>query len=160
MCHLFCFTSSHTHTHTVTHTHTHCQTHTHTHTHTVKHTHIHTHTHTHTLSQTHTLSHTHTYTHTYKHTSAMAHVLVAHGADINLHGGSDSWTPLFYAAMAGEKCIRRLHYFVHQNVHAMVYENNIVTAVLCNVSHLPLFLWQLLGDITHIIPPLGYTGLI
>ncbi len=32
----------------------------------------------------------------------MARLLVSHGADVNLHGGSDSWTPLFYAAMAGE----------------------------------------------------------
>ncbi len=34
--------------------------------------------------------------------SEMARLLVSHGADVNLHGGSDSWTPLFYAAMAGE----------------------------------------------------------
>ena len=34
--------------------------------------------------------------------SEMARVLVSHGAHVNLHGGSDSWTPLFYAAMAGK----------------------------------------------------------
>ena len=28
-------------------------------------------------------------------------LLVANGASIDLHGGSDSWTPLMYAAMAG-----------------------------------------------------------
>lgn len=33
--------------------------------------------------------------------SAIVRVLVSHGADLNLHGGSDGWTPLFYAAMAG-----------------------------------------------------------
>ena len=31
----------------------------------------------------------------------MVRVLVAHGASIDLQGGSDSWTPLMYAAMAG-----------------------------------------------------------
>lgn len=33
--------------------------------------------------------------------SEMVRVLVAHGASIGLRGGSDSWTPLMYAAMAG-----------------------------------------------------------
>lgn len=33
--------------------------------------------------------------------SEMVQVLVAHGASIGLRGGSDSWTPLMYAAMAG-----------------------------------------------------------
>ena len=28
-------------------------------------------------------------------------LLVSHGADANIHGGSDSWSPLFYASMAG-----------------------------------------------------------
>ena len=27
---------------------------------------------------------------------------MAHGASIGLRGGSDSWTPLMYAAMAGK----------------------------------------------------------
>ena len=31
----------------------------------------------------------------------MVKLLVTHGANINLHGGSDWWTPLFYASMAG-----------------------------------------------------------
>ena len=34
-------------------------------------------------------------------TREMVKLLVTHGANINLHGGSDWWTPLFYAAMAG-----------------------------------------------------------
>ncbi len=29
-------------------------------------------------------------------------LLVSHGASIDLRGGTDSWTPLMYAAMAGE----------------------------------------------------------
>ena len=33
--------------------------------------------------------------------SEMVKVLVAHGASIDLRGGSDSWTPLMYSAMAG-----------------------------------------------------------
>ncbi len=28
-------------------------------------------------------------------------LLVAHGASLDLNGGSDSWVPLMYAAMAG-----------------------------------------------------------
>ena len=28
-------------------------------------------------------------------------LLISHGADVNLRGGCDGWTPLFYAAMAG-----------------------------------------------------------
>ena len=31
----------------------------------------------------------------------MVVLLVSHGADVNLHGGSDGWTPLLYSAMAG-----------------------------------------------------------
>ena len=34
--------------------------------------------------------------------SAIVRALASHGADLNLHGGSDGWTPLFYAAMAGK----------------------------------------------------------
>lgn len=43
------------------------------------------------------------------HSSEMVKVLVAHGASIDLRGGSDSWTPLMYAAMAGMLliCINR-----------------------------------------------------
>ena len=33
--------------------------------------------------------------------SEMVVLLVSHGADVNLHGGSDGWTPLLYSAMAG-----------------------------------------------------------
>ena len=31
----------------------------------------------------------------------LVELLISHGADVNLHGGCDGWTPLFYAAMAG-----------------------------------------------------------
>ena len=31
----------------------------------------------------------------------MARLLVAHGADVNLHGGSDSWTPLSHGWLVG-----------------------------------------------------------
>lgn len=36
-------------------------------------------------------------------------VLVSHGADLNVHGGSDGWTPLFYAAMAGNSPLGCVH---------------------------------------------------
>ena len=31
----------------------------------------------------------------------LVQLLISHGADVNLPGGRDGWTPLFYAAMAG-----------------------------------------------------------
>ena len=35
------------------------------------------------------------------HLSEMARLLVAHGADVNLHGDSDSWTPLSHGWLVG-----------------------------------------------------------
>ena len=40
----------------------------------------------------------HVYTCIYR---ELVELLISHGADVNLHGGCDGWTPLFYAAMAG-----------------------------------------------------------
>ena len=31
--------------------------------------------------------------------------LISHGADVNLRGGCDGWTPIFYAAMAGHSSL-------------------------------------------------------
>ena len=31
----------------------------------------------------------------------LVEVLISHGANVNLRGGCDGWTPVFYAAMAG-----------------------------------------------------------
>ena len=36
--------------------------------------------------------------------SDMVQLLVSYGATVDIRGGSDSWTPLFYAAMAGTSC--------------------------------------------------------
>lgn len=41
--------------------------------------------------------------------SGIVRVLVSHGADLNVHGGSDGWTPLFYAAMAGNSPLGYMH---------------------------------------------------
>ena len=32
-------------------------------------------------------------------------LLISHGADVNLRGGCDGWTPIFYAAMAGHSSL-------------------------------------------------------
>ena len=32
-------------------------------------------------------------------------LLISHGADVNLRGGCDGWTPIFYAAMAGHSIL-------------------------------------------------------
>ena len=32
-------------------------------------------------------------------------LLISHGADVNLRGGCDGWTPIFYAAMAGHSVL-------------------------------------------------------
>ena len=37
--------------------------------------------------------------------SELAQLLISHGASVNLHGGRDAWTPLFYAAMAGHTAL-------------------------------------------------------
>lgn len=48
--------------------------------------------------------------------SKMVRVLVSHGASIGLRGGSDSWTPLMYAAMAGALYGWHLDPDLHSNV--------------------------------------------
>ena len=35
----------------------------------------------------------------------LVELLILHGADMNLHGGADGWTPLFYAAMSGHSSL-------------------------------------------------------
>ena len=49
--------------------------------------------------------------------SPIAQVLVSSGATVDLTGGSENWTPLFYAAMAGESyiilCVNCCYYYYY-----------------------------------------------
>ena len=35
----------------------------------------------------------------------MVQLLISYGANVNLRGGCDGWTPVFYAAMAGHSAL-------------------------------------------------------
>ena len=70
----------------------------------------------------------------FHHYSDLVKLLIEHGADVNIIGGSNQWTPLFYAAQSGHATAVEL--LLHTGADAQVGG-----ATVCNAIYMYMLKW-------------------
>ena len=73
----------------------------------------------------------------------LVELLISHGADVNLRGGCDGWTPLFYAALAGHSAVVEFLLAVGASTEVLDLRPwRGVKEVLPSTSHLAILLYM------------------